>query len=292
MIREIVTIDEALCNGCGLCVPNCHEGALQIIDGKARLVSDLMCDGLGACLGHCPEGAITLEKREAAPYNETEVMTGMVKKGRNTVAAHLKHLHEHNETGFLQEGIRYLREAVETLNFDPEEVIDEVFGNKPEQAAPCASGGCPGSKTVVFDAPIDFRMAGEPRQQASMLRQWPVQLHLINPLAPYFRKADLLVAADCTAFSMGNFHRDWLQGKSLVIACPKLDHGAEQYINKLALLIDEARVNTITVMMMEVPCCGGLLGMVKEARMMCSRNVPVKTILVGIKGEVLREEWL
>lgn len=292
MIREIVKIDEDLCNGCGLCVPNCHEGALQIIDGKARLISDLMCDGLGACLGHCPEGAITIEKREAQAYNETEVMKEMVTKGKNTVVAHLRHLREHNETGFLQEGMAYLKQNRNTLGFDLEEVIDEVHGNKPKAQDGCATGGCPGSKTVVFDAPKDFKLAQPSQEQPSALRQWPVQLHLINPNAPYFKNADLLVAADCTAFSLGNFHDKWLKNKSLVIACPKLDHGAESYINKLAMLIDDAKVNTITVMMMEVPCCGGLLNMVREAKQMTYRNVPVKAIVVGIKGDIISEDWV
>jgi len=292
MIREIVKIDEDLCNGCGLCVPNCHEGALQVIDGKVRLISDLMCDGLGACLGHCPEGAITIEKREAQPYNETEVIKEMVSKGKNTVVAHLKHLREHNETGFLQEGMRYLKANVEILGFDLEEVIDEVHENKPKSGSACASGGCPGSKTVVFDAPKELKLADVSHNQPSMLRQWPVQLHLINPMAPYFQKADLLIAADCTAFSLGDFHSKWLKDKSLVIACPKLDHGTESYINKLAALIDEAKVNTITVMMMEVPCCGGLLSMVREAKQICRRNVPVKAIVVGIKGNIISEDWV
>jgi ferredoxin len=292
MLREIVKIDDKLCNGCGLCIPNCHEGALQIIDGKARLVSELMCDGLGACLGHCPEGAITIEKREAVPYNETEVMKEMAGKGMNTVIAHLKHLKDHNETGFMQEGMRFLKENRDDLDFDLDEVIDEIHGNKPQAASGCATGDCPGSKTVVFDKPKEFMLAGTVTDQTSQLRQWPVQLHLVNPMAPYFQKADLLVAADCTAFSMGNFHSKWLKDKSLVIACPKLDHGMETYINKLAMLIDGAKVNTITVMMMEVPCCGGLLGMVREAKQMSSRNVPVKAIVVSIKGEILSEDWM
>jgi len=132
MKREIVKIDEELCNGCGLCIPNCHEGALQIIDGKARLISELMCDGLGACLGHCPEGAITIETREALPYNETEVIKDMVSKGKATVVAHLKHLREHNEIAFLKEGMQYLKLNRDTLGFDLEDVIDEVNENKPK----------------------------------------------------------------------------------------------------------------------------------------------------------------
>jgi NAD-dependent dihydropyrimidine dehydrogenase PreA subunit len=293
MIREIVKIDEELCNGCGLCVPGCHEGALQIIDGKARLISDLMCDGLGACIGHCPEGAITIEKREAAPYNEVEVMREMALKGKNTVVAHLKHLKDHNETGFLKEGLDFLEENRDELDFDFDEVLDEILENRPSSASACATGGCPGSKTVVFDNPSDFSLAGGVvSSQPSQLRQWPVQLHLVNPGASYFQNADLLIAADCTAFALGDFHTKWLKGKSLVIACPKLDHGLEVYINKLVALINNAKVNTITVMMMEVPCCGGLLNMVREAKQMSFRNVPVKAIVVGIKGDIMSEDWV
>jgi len=203
MKRDILKIDEELCNGCGLCVPNCQEGALKIIDGKARLVSELLCDGLGACIGYCPEGAITIEKREAEPF----------------------------------------------------------------------------SQPVLSDLP-------------SELRQWPVQMHLLNPNAPYFLGADLLLAADCTAFSSGNFHRGFLKGKSLAIACPKLDQGIDVYTGKLTAMIDTAKVNTITVMMMEVPCCGGLLQIVKTALARSTRKVPVKQIIISISGEVLKDEWV
>jgi len=292
MIREIVKIDDELCNGCGLCVPNCHEGALQIIDGKARLISELMCDGLGACIGHCPEGAITIEKREAQPYNETEVIKEMVSKGKNTVIAHLKHLREHNEIAFLQEGIEYLKSNKNNLTFSFDDVLDEVNDNKPESASSCKTGGCPGSRAVVFDLPNDIKLQDNTVTQKSQLTHWPIQLHLINPVAQNFAKADLLLAADCSAFSRGNFHSQWLKGKSLIIACPKLDRGTEIYINKIAALIDDAKVNTITVLMMEVPCCGGLLSIVKEAKQMSRRNVPVKAVVVSIKGEVLREDWV
>jgi NAD-dependent dihydropyrimidine dehydrogenase PreA subunit len=292
MKREIIKIDEDLCNGCGVCVPNCHEGALQIIDGKARMISDLMCDGLGACIGHCPEGAITIEKREAESYNETKVMSGMVKKGRNTVIAHLKHMLEHNETAFLKEGIDYMKNNPQELTFNIDDLIDEVYDNKPATNEGCATGGCPGAKPETFAKPQGFQMASPATEQASQLGHWPVQLHLINPAAPFFKNADLLVAADCSAFSVGNFHSKWLKDKSLVIACPKLDSGIEVYINKIAMLIEEAKVNTITVMMMEVPCCGGLLRIINEARKMTSRNVPVKAIVVSTKGEILKEEWV
>jgi len=306
MKRDILKIDEELCNGCGLCVPNCHEGALQVIDGKIRLVSELMCDGLGACIGHCPEGAITIETREAEPYSETRVMEQMKDKGKNTIIAHLKHLKDHGESGFVKEGVSYLKEHRAELNFNLDEVIHEVHnhGNPVQAAAPVAAhhhqhqhghnggGGCPGSRAMVIEKPADSNTSAPAGDQPSELRQWPVQMHLVNPNAPYFRSSDLLLAADCVAFSMGGFHSKHLKGKSLAIACPKLDHGMESYVEKLTAMIDISKLNTITVMMMEVPCCGGLLQMVKAALAEASRKVPVKKMIVGINGEVLQEEWV
>jgi len=289
MKRDILKINEDLCNGCGQCVPNCHEGALQVIDGKVRLVSELMCDGLGACIGHCPEGAIAIETREAEPYNETKVMEQMISKGKNTIIAHLKHLKDHGETGFLQEGVNYLKSNRNKLNFDLMEVTHEVHNHGNHQGQ--GGGGCPGSRAVVIEKP-QSDAPSYTIDQPSELRQWPVQLHLLNPNAPYLRGADLLLAADCVAFSMGNFHSRHLKGKSLAIACPKLDHGTDIYVEKLSAMIDMAKVNTITVMMMEVPCCGGLLQMVRNAALKTERKVPVKQMIISLSGEVLAEEWI
>ncbi len=290
MLREVVKIDEELCNGCGECVPACHEGALQVIDGKVRLISDLLCDGLGACLGHCPQGAITIEKREAEAYNETKVMETMVGKGRNTVIAHLKHLKDHNETTFLKEGVKYLKENASTLNFDIQKVIEEVH-NSGDQAQSAHSTGCPGSRAMSFEPKNISNDGGDLVSVASELRQWPVQMHLINPSATYFQNSDLLLAADCVAFAMGNFHQK-LKGKSIAIACPKLDSGQDSYINKLIRLIDESKVNTITVMIMQVPCCGGLLQMAKIAAEQATRKVPIKAVVVSLEGEILQEQWV
>jgi len=293
MIREIVNIDEDKCNGCGLCVPNCHEGALQIIDGKARLISELMCDGLGACLGHCPEGAITIEKREADEYDEAVVVQQIIPKGKNTMVAHLKHLKEHGETTFLKQAVSYLKIHSGEIPFNVEAVIAEVHSAKVESSGGCASGGCPGSQEVSFEPKnLRFAPAAVVTETPSALRQWPVQLHLINPAGAAFHCTDLLLAADCVAFSLGNFHTKHLAGKSLVIACPKLDQGKEIYVEKIRRLIDEARVNTITIMMMEVPCCGGLSQLVRMAASQASRKVPVKEIIVSIKGEILDESWV
>lgn len=297
MIREIVKIDEELCNGCGLCVPNCHEGALQIIDGKARLISELMCDGLGACIGHCPEGAITIEEREAEEYNETIVIAQMVKSGKNTVFAHLKHLQEHGETGYLKEATTWLKANRESLPFTISEVHELLNGQKEQPSAQGAGAGCgcAGSAPQAFAAAGGFRMAATAApvaEAASELTQWPVQLHLINPAASYFNGADLLVAADCAAFAHGDFHRTFIRGKKVVIACPKLDQSKETYIQKFIRLIQEARVNTISVVIMEVPCCGGLIQMVQYAAQMASRKVPVKAVTISVRGEVISEEWV
>jgi NAD-dependent dihydropyrimidine dehydrogenase PreA subunit len=292
MIREIVTIDEDKCNGCGICVPNCHEGALQIIDGKARLISELMCDGLGACLGHCPEGAIAIEKREADEYDEVVVVQQIIPKGINTLVAHMKHLKEHGETVFLKQAVGYLKQHAGEIPFSVDAVIAEVHSTKVETSG-CAGGGCPGSQAVSFEPQnLRFAPAAPSAELPSALRQWPVQMHLINPAASSFQGTDLLLAADCVAFSLGNFHSKHLAGKSLVIACPKLDQGKEIYVDKIRRLIDEARVNTITVMMMEVPCCGGLSQLVKMAAAQATRKVPVKEIIVSIKGEILEEYWV
>ncbi len=303
MKRDILKIDEELCNGCGICVPNCHEGALQVIDGKVRMVSELMCDGLGACIGHCPEGAITIETREAEPYNETRVMEQMKDKGKNTIIAHLKHMKDHGETAILQEGVAYLKSHRDELNFNLDEVIHEVHNHGKAAHSPQPAqiqnhqhahggGGCPGSKAMVIERPGKTAPVSNSSNQPSELRQWPVQMHLVNPNASYFKGSDLLLAADCVAFSMGGFHSNHLKGKSLAIACPKLDQGTDSYVEKLTMMIDVAKVNTITVMMMEVPCCGGLLQMVRTALANSTRKVPVKKLVVGISGEILQEEWV
>lgn len=263
-----------------------------------------MCDGLGACLGHCPEGAITIEKREAAPYNETEVVKSMVEKGENTVTAHLKHLKDHQEFDFLREGVKYLKANIGTISFDVNKVIQNVHNNgnsqqqsdhrlraKPMQHAH-SGGGCPGSQSMSF-APQGLAIDQEEQVSGkSELRQWPVQMHLINPRAFHFQHSDLVLAADCVAFSLGNFHQKWLKGKSVAIACPKLDDDQEIYLQKLVSLIDEANINTITVMIMQVPCCGGLLQIAQTAVQNASRKIPIKAVVVGIQGEILKEQWV
>ena len=299
MKREIIRIDEELCNGCGLCIPACPEGALQIIDGKARLVSDLMCDGLGACIGECPEGAIEIELREAEPYNERAVIAEIVKYGQNTVVAHLKHLLDHNEMKFFEQAIEYLEQHEPELNFDLERVLDRVY--EKSMSGDCSHGGCQGARSFEFNIDLEevenagkevIPVVAPPVEVKSELRQWPVQMHLINPMAPYFQNAEVVLAADCVAFSVGNFHQKYLRGRSLAIACPKLDQGKEVYVEKLKAMIDEAQIRELNVLVMEVPCCSGLVHIANLAREAASRKIQIKKTVIGIKGDVLLESFI
>lgn len=275
MIRKIVKIDEALCDGCGDCVPSCHEGALQIIDGKARLISDLFCDGLGACLGYCPTGAITIEEREAAPYDERKVMEYIIKGGPNVIKAHLEHLIEHDELEYFQQAVKYLSENG---------IVNPLAGER--KVASNQPGGCPGSRQFSLEP---ANGSDETDKRSSRLTQWPVQLHLISPYANYFQNSDLLLAADCCAFAYGDFHKDFMNGKSIAIACPKLDANQQIYFDKLTEMINEAALKSITVTIMQVPCCSGLYQLAANAIKASGKNIPLKVVVIGVNGEVLKE---
>ena len=277
MKRTIIKIDEEKCNGCGLCVEGCHEGALQIIDGKARIISDLFCDGLGACLGECPVDAIELEEREAEPYNEYVVMDKISKKGEKTIRAHLLHLKDHNEMDFFKQGLNYLKEHAISIDMTGLDIGKEHVGHG-------ASFGCPSKKELFFER--QEQTTESTAESFSQLRQWPVQLHLLNPEASYFKNADVVLAADCTAFACGDFHSRFLKNRILAIACPKLDNNKENYIEKLVTMIDNATINTLTVVIMEVPCCGGLLQLAQQAILQAKRKIPVKKIVLSIKGDI------
>ena len=297
MKRQIITIDEKRCTGCGDCIPGCPEGALQVIDGKARLISDLFCDGLGACIGHCPTGAMKIETREAEPYDEKRVMhESIAKGGPNVIAAHLHHLMDHAQNDFVLQALEYLQEQgiANPLESEPDRKQAAQHSHTAHSHVAHA-GGCPGSRTIDFSAngkseAAVATMPGAPVQSA--LRQWPIQLHLVSPQAPYFEGSDLLLAADCCAFAVGDFHGSFMRGKSLAIACPKLDSEMDIYVDKLAAMIDLSRINTITVAIMEVPCCGGLMSIVAEAQRKAKRKVPVKKVLISLQGETLSEEWV
>ncbi len=275
MERQIIRIDESKCDGCGVCASGCPEGALQMIDGKARLVSEITCDGLGACIGQCPQGAILIEVREAAPYDECRTLDNILPMGANTLKAHLRHLHEHAQTTYLNQALAYLQEL--KISIPP-------YKEKPMEC------GCPGSAPQTLHR--EPAAGGSREGLSSQLGQWPVQMHLISPLNPAFHRSDLLLAADCCAFAMADFNQQHLPSKTLAIACPKLDQGQEVYLDKLTALIDQAEVNTITVMIMEVPCCGGLLRMAQQALERATRKVPLKAIVVGVDGAIRRESWV
>jgi len=278
MKRKIITIDETKCTGCSQCIPNCPEGAIQIIDGKARLVSDLMCDGLGACMGHCPEGAISIEERDAIAYDEIKVMGNIVKAGTNTIKAHLHHLKSHNQDEYYNQAIDYLK----IYNIEiPEETHD----------VRSLHTGCPGSRSMAFKK-VDSDSNHTSNNAESQLSHWPVQMHLIAPQAPHYKNSDLVLAADCVAFAMGNFHSDILKHHTLAIACPKLDENQEVYAEKIKQLVDIAKINTLTVVIMQVPCCCGLLRLAQEALSQASRKITLKSIVIGIHGEIMSENWV
>ncbi len=287
MKRTIITIDESKCNGCEECVNGCHEGALQMIDGKAKLVSELFCDGLGACIGTCPEGAIILEEREAEPYSELAVIERISKQGEKVILAHLKHLKDHNEIAYFKEGVEYLR--ANNIKADLSSLFNQDINVLSNQNA-AQHTGCPGSRERAF-----IKSDNEVKEEvssASELTHWPIQLHLANPAASHFRNCDLLLAADCVPFSISNFHSRFLKNKKLVIACPKLDSNKQVYADKLRIMIEDSKINTIHVVIMEVPCCGGLLQLAENAVASSNRKIPVKYSVVGIQGGVIEEEWL
>lgn len=270
--RKIIKINEDKCNGCGLCIPNCPEGALQIIDGKARLISDLFCDGLGACIGHCPQGAINIEEREAEAYDEKRVMANIVKQGKNTIIAHLNHLKEHNEFGYLKEAMDYL--VTKGIKIRPSDLV----------GAKHAGGGCPGAQ-------IRKVKKGDKRQETgdrgrSRLDTWPVQLKLVPAFAPFLNGADILIAADCVPFAYADFHEELLKDKILLVGCPKLDDVA-YYKEKISQIIKNNDIKSITYAHMEVPCCFGLLPAIKEAIAESGKKIPFVDVNISIKGERL-----
>jgi ferredoxin len=252
VVRKIIKIDEDLCTGCGNCIVDCAEAALEIVEGKAKVVNDLFCDGLGACIQGCPTGALEIIEREAAEFNEEAV-----------------------------------EKRLESLKSKEEVELEQVKQIVAEHSHQC---GCPSSQTMVFDEPTTQNESTG--KISSTLRQWPVQMHLINPNAPYYQGADVLISADCVAYSYGDFHRDFLNSKSIAIACPKLDQGKEVYVEKIKSLIDDAKINTLTVAIMEVPCCSGLLALAQEGAKRATRKVPIKYVVIGTRGDLLKEEWL
>jgi len=240
-LRKIIEIDENLCNGCGECVPNCAEGALKIVDGKARVISEIYCDGLGACLGHCPQGALKVIEREAEEFNEAAV-------------EHLLKQQEHREKAPL---------------------------------APVHEG-CPGSRLHTFTSPCQQANIPVSHEKGrSALTHWPVQIRLVPPTAPFLKGAHLLVAADCTAFSYPNFHSELLEGKALMIGCPKFDN-AEESVSKFVEIFKNAGIKAVTVVDMEVPCCSKLPQIVRKAMEIAGKHIPIEEVIIGIRGDLLK----
>jgi NAD-dependent dihydropyrimidine dehydrogenase PreA subunit len=257
MLRKIVRIDEAKCDGCGQCVPSCAEGAIAIVGGKARLVGDVLCDGLGACLGECPQGAITVIEREAAAFDEEAVKAHLARARPGASAGHAP-----------------------PPPAAPQRPRLSVLAAGP---APSNGGGCPGSRPMTLQR--DASAGGGPATGVSRLGQWPVQLHLVPAGAPYFQGADLLVAADCVPFAYARFHDDFLEGRAVVVGCPKLDD-VSPYAEKLAAIVAQGGVRSVTVVRMEVPCCGGISRLAREAVAASGREVPFRDVVVGVDGQV------
>jgi Pyruvate/2-oxoacid:ferredoxin oxidoreductase delta subunit len=265
MLRNIVRIDEAKCNGCGLCVTACAEGAIAIVDGKAKLVKDQYCDGLGACLGECPQDAITIEQREADAFDEAAVQKHLAGQGTQH-ASHAPVAH---------------KPAAQPAPAPHKHAIGGCPG-----AAAMALGGCPGSAAKSLgSSPATTSPAAGP-QTPSQLRNWPLQLKLVSPMAPYLEGAKLCIAADCTAFAYPDFHRDMLAGKVLLIACPKLDDVAS-YAEKLAGIFTHNDIRSVEVVYMEVPCCSGLVHLVRQAIAESAKPIPLTLTKVGLEGGVV-----
>jgi ferredoxin len=249
-VRKIIEIDEELCDGCGNCVPSCAEGALEIIDGKARVIGEIYCDGLGACLGECPMGALKLVEREADEFDE---------------------------------------EAVE-------ERLSQKKQQEPAQETPAFSGGCPSVRLQNFAAPQSAPKpspcedANKPTgfaEAKSALSHWPVQIMLVPPTAPFLKGADLLVLADCVPVAFPTVHRDFIKGKAVMMGCPKLDN-AQAYIEKFAQIFKESGIKSITSVIMEVPCCGGLPMIVKKGMEMAGVDIPMEEVVISTRGKILQ----
>lgn len=320
--RTIIEIDQDLCDGCGACETGCPEGALRIIDGKARLVGESLCDGLGACIGTCPRGAIHVIEREADAYDEVAVIEEILPQGAAVLEAHFAHLDHHGQDLYIDRAVSFLKSKGIPLPRGYESWGEKKSAPAGAPLAGMGSGGEAGCKAAAKFAalgagkpplPGGIHAASSARMSAgrtsdarpdgaaalpgifpsspsgeSSLKNWPIQLHLANPRSPHFEAADVVIAADCTAFALGSFHKDIIAGRSLVIACPKLDSGRDIYLSKLTSIV--ARANSVAVVMMEVPCCSGLLKLVQEARAASGSRKPIGALVVGIDGSFVAEK--
>jgi Pyruvate/2-oxoacid:ferredoxin oxidoreductase delta subunit len=253
--RTIIRIDEERCDGCGLCIPACPEGALQIVDGKAKLVKESFCDGLGACLGDCPQDALTIEEIETEEYDEDGVIAHIKEESPELLPKHLAHLRQHAD-------------------------------RLPEHHSHARITSYPSARMLHWEGKDEA--VAEPVKIGSELRQWPIQLHLVPPQAPYFQNADLVLVADCVPFVYPSFHADFLKGRAIVIGCPKLDD-LDAYVNKLAQILKSSDIKSLKVLHMEVPCCYGMVHIARQAIRESGQDIPLESVLIGIKGELLKE---
>ena len=251
MKRNMITINEELCNGCGLCVTGCAEGALQIVDGKAKLVKEEYCDGLGACLGECPTGALQVVVMEAAAYDPEAVETHLAARGKT----HETHVHASGT------------------------------GHDHEKSRTTHGAGCPGAAARSFTkAPLAVSNNQLPFRIQSQLRQWPIQMALIPSHAPYLQYAHLLLCADCVPAAYGDFQLDLLQGRVVILGCPKLDDG-QAYVDKLTAILQGNDIESITVARVEVPCCGGLVRLAEQAVAASGKHVEVDVVTISCEGQ-------
>lgn len=281
MKRSIIHIHEDLCNGCGICIDACHEGAIELIDGKAKLVSDAYCDGLGACLPNCPTGAIEIIEREAEEFDEAAVEKRMAEKGHR---------------GSADEALAsYVAGGHKPAGAPGQHGHGHQQGHHQGHGHHHGMGGCPGSMAKRIERPSAQAEApvqpAAPRAEGAVkhqseLQQWPIQISLVNPAAPFFQDANLLIAADCTAFAYADFHRDFIRNHITVIGCPKLDDN-DFYAEKLTAILKANSIKSITVARMVVPCCGGIVNAVKQAMLNSQTIVPYREVTIGIDGELL-----
>ena len=268
MKRNIIEIDEKLCNGCGQCVSACAEGAIQLVNGKARLVSENYCDGLAACLGECPEGALKIVERDADAFDP------------EAVEQHLK------EEG---SGNRSQKSEVRSQKINKHEIVlnSKLKTQNSELNLPC---GCPSTHLQMFASPCEA--ANQPVQHAgadSALTHWPVQIKLVPPTAPFLKGANLLIASDCTPVAYPAFHTDFLKGKPVLMGCPKFDD-TEEYINKFAEIFRIADIKSITALIMEVPCCSKMPLIIQQSMALAGKSIPVEIVVVSTRGKILKKE--
>lgn len=269
--RQIITIDEEKCDGCGNCVPACVEGALQVIDGKARLVKESYCDGLGACLGDCPQGALLVTTLEVEAYDEPGVLGYLQQTAPAQVARHVAHLREHGFESSYQPGAQ------------PQPAAIPLHMTAAPKATAVPFPACPSAQPRQWqEAQPAVTDAAEAPRLKSELRQWPVQLHLVPAQAPFYEGADLTLIADCVPFARPNFHAEYLKDSAVAVGCPKLDDG-NAYVRKVAQILANNDVRSLKVAYMEVPCCRGLVMIAQQALALSGKDIPLATEIVSIQ---------